>query len=119
LTILGALAAPFFPWAAMGTGYALIAIIVLNRDFFRFLSRKKGVAFASLAFTLQFLYYCCCGASVLIALALWQAERLEERPARIPRHERADVGAKSMPRPAIVRWARRLSAWRSRSNESA
>jgi cellulose synthase/poly-beta-1,6-N-acetylglucosamine synthase-like glycosyltransferase len=119
LTILGSLAAPFFPWAAMGTGCALIAIIALNRDFFLFLSRRKGLAFASLAFTLQLLYYCCCGASVLIALALWQAQRRERRPARIPRHERVDLGANSLPRPAIVRWARRLRAWRSRSNESA
>ncbi len=119
LTILGAAAAPFYAWAAMGTCCAVIAIIALNRDFFLFLSRKKGLAFASWAFALQFLYYCCCGASVLIALALWQAQRLEVRSARIPRHRRADRAAGVMPRPAIVRWARRLGAWRSRSDESA
>ncbi len=119
LTILGALAAPFYPPAAMGAGCALVAIIALNRDFFQFLGRKKGLAFASSALTLQFLYYCCCGASVLIALGLWQAQRLEVRSARIPRHQRADLAANVMPRPAIVRWARRLGAWRSRSDESA
>jgi len=119
LTICGTLTAPFFPWAALGTGFALMAIIALNRDFFLFLSRKKGLAFTSLAVALQLLYYCCCGASVLIALVLWQAQRLEARSTSVPRHQRADIGANVMPRPAIVRWARRLSTWRSRTDKSA
>jgi GT2 family glycosyltransferase len=119
LTILEALAAPFFPWAAIGIGCTMTAIIALNRDFFLFLSRRKGPGFAASAFGLQLVYYCCCGASVLIALALWRAQRLQERSARISPHERVDRGASSLPRPAVVRWARRLGAWRSRSNRSA
>jgi len=117
--ILGVLTAPFLPYASLASGVALIAVITLNRDFFLFLKRRKGFAFASSALALQILYYCCCGVSVLIALCLWHAQRLELRPARIPRHERIDIGANSIPRPAIVRWARRLSTWRSRFSKSA
>jgi GT2 family glycosyltransferase len=119
LAILGALAAPLGPWAPLCSGIALIAVIALNRDFFLFLKRRKGFAFASVASVLQFVYYCCCGVSVVIALFLWHAQRLEQRSAQVARHERADLGAKSIPRPAIVRWARRLSAWRSRLDRSA
>ena len=117
LTLVGALAVPFFPWAALSTACTLMAIVAVNRDFFVFLSRRKGLAFASVAVSLHLLYYCCCGASVLIALAIWRAERLERPSARIARYERVDLGTSSMPRPARARWAQRLRAWRSRQSE--
>jgi len=107
LAILGALASPFFHPAAFATGFSLLGIMALNRDFFEFLTRRKGLAFASSAFPLQVLYYCSCGVAVLIALLLWNTQGREERSLRIPRHERVDLGAKTVPRPAIAGWARR------------
>ena len=47
------------------------AIVWLNRDFYRFLGRRKGSGFAAASVPLHLLYYCCCGVSVLIALFQW------------------------------------------------
>jgi glycosyltransferase involved in cell wall biosynthesis len=115
IAILSALASPFMPAAAFGTGFSLVAILALNRDFFEFLGRRKGFAFACSAFPLQVLYYCSCGMAVLIALALWYTQSRREQSPGIPHHERVDRGAKRVPRPAIIRWpGRRQPARRSR-----
>ena len=50
---------------------SLAAIVGLNRDFYRFLVRRRGLAFAVGSTAMHLLYYCCCGASVVIALAIW------------------------------------------------
>lgn len=42
----------------------------MNRDFYRFLSKTRGVGFAIASFPLHLVYFCCCGASVAIALAI-------------------------------------------------
>jgi uncharacterized protein (DUF362 family) len=43
----------------------------LNAAFYLFLARRRGWGFAVGAIPLHYLYYCCCGVSVLIALTLW------------------------------------------------
>jgi hypothetical protein len=43
----------------------------LNGSFYRFLVRRRGWGFAVGAIPLHYLYYCCCGVSVLIALTFW------------------------------------------------
>jgi hypothetical protein len=72
LLVLSAPVAPFWP-PALATGPAVfLAIMALNRDFYAFLARKRGWAFAIGVVPLHFAYYCCCGLSVVIAEAIWR-----------------------------------------------
>ena len=48
-----------------------LTVVGLNGSFYRFLARKRGTAFAAGAVPLHLVYFLCCGASVVIALALW------------------------------------------------
>ena len=48
----------------------LLAVGWLNRDFYRFLARTRSAGFALASFPIHLLYFCCCGLSVAIALAL-------------------------------------------------
>ena len=49
----------------------LLTVLALNGTFYRFLARKRGVAFAAASVPLHLLYYGCCGVSVVLALAFW------------------------------------------------
>jgi glycosyltransferase involved in cell wall biosynthesis len=94
---LATLAAAFAPWVpgllvVVAAGLALI--VALNADFYRFLARRRGWGFAVGAIPLHYVYFCCCGVSVVIALALWHLV--------LPRDE-ADVPADADPRAADVR----------------
>jgi GT2 family glycosyltransferase len=104
------------PWAAIGFGVSVAAIVALNVEFFGFLRRKKGLAFAFAALPLHLLYYCCCGASVVIALYLWHARLRHRKPARLARSARPDRGMRSLPVPAASRPSGRLARWRSTRN---
>jgi glycosyltransferase involved in cell wall biosynthesis len=118
LAILGAALSALFPAAAFLSGFSLLLIMALNREFFEFLTRRKGLRFAASAFALHVLYYCSCGVAVLIALLLWHTRARQEPSARIPRHERVDHGEKPTRRPAIFRWARRRRRPARRSGPS-
>jgi glycosyltransferase involved in cell wall biosynthesis len=65
------LAAPFMPLALGFIPLGFAAIMLLNRDFYAFLSRVRGPFFAVRAVPLHYIYYCCCGLSVVIAMAIW------------------------------------------------
>ena len=71
LGLLGAVAAFRWPWALALMPATLAAIVGLNLDFYRFLARRRGLTFAVGSTAVHLLYYCCCGASVVIALAIW------------------------------------------------
>ena len=58
-------------WAGLVVVAAVFGILMLNRSFFGFLSRRKGLAFACASFPLHMIYYCCCALSVMIAEAHW------------------------------------------------
>jgi glycosyltransferase involved in cell wall biosynthesis len=79
LAAAGALAVP----GLLGAFAAGLALIVgLNADFYRFLAQRRGWGFALSALPLHYLYYCCCGTSVVIALSLWHLVlRHDEAPA--------------------------------------
>jgi GT2 family glycosyltransferase len=114
LVLFAGLACLATPWAAIGAGIGVAAIVVLNRKLFGFLRRRKGLAFACAALPLHLLYYCCCGGSVLIALYHWHTSIRRREPARLAPHARPDRGTTSLPAPAASRWASRLTGWRSR-----
>jgi glycosyltransferase involved in cell wall biosynthesis len=103
------------PWAWAVSGVALILIVLLNVGFFAFLARRKGLVFATGALPLHLVYYCCCGLSVVIAESYWLLRGRANGAAPTPLSGRADRGDRSIPRPAWIRWARRLSSWRVRS----
>jgi hypothetical protein len=89
-------------WATAGAGIGLAAIVALNRHFFAFLVRHRGWAFAAAALPLHLLYYCCCGLSVVIALAYWRRRRTRPALGRASRSgseraERATVPAPHRP----------------------
>jgi hypothetical protein len=113
--LLAAIMGFIFPAAGVGLLFGLAAIVCLNLDFFHFLARRRGTAFAIAALPLQLLYYSCCGFSVLLAELYWQLRDRGIDSARPASQERADRGAGSIPAPAGARRARRLPRWRVRS----
>ena len=104
--------------AAIPIGLALI--VALNADFYRFLARRRGWGFALSAIPLHYVYYCCCGVSVVIALMLWHLA-LRHDQAIAPsgadleprtRGVRTDQPTPARPRTAPVKaQARRPSRW--------
>jgi GT2 family glycosyltransferase len=71
LMSLAALAAPIWPWLLAAVPAGLAALVALNRDFYRFLARRRGRGFALASVGPHYVYYCCCVVSVLIAMAIW------------------------------------------------
>jgi GT2 family glycosyltransferase len=98
-TGLGILGLCFAPWQqrpALGlVGLAAATLVALNRDFYRFLVRRRGWRFAAAAFPMHVVYYLCCGASVAVALALHHGPSRRTPPA--PRRVRADAPAPAAP----------------------
>jgi hypothetical protein len=88
LTLSAAACGAAAPWwtagavAGSSSVIGLAAIVALNRTFFAFLARRKGWRFACAAIPLHLVYYCCCGLSVVIAMAHWQLGRIRGGAAR-------------------------------------
>ncbi len=81
---LGLLAAPWAPILGIVALASLVAIVGLNLGFYRFLRRTKGLRFAAAAVLPHLIYFACCGASVVIALAIWHLT---------PRRRRDEAGS--------------------------
>ena len=91
LGLLGLVGAIWLPSLLALLPLSVLAIVGLNRDFYRFLARRRGVAFAIASTVLHLVYYCCCGASVVIAEVLWLASRpADEANAPAPSGRRLD-----------------------------
>jgi glycosyltransferase involved in cell wall biosynthesis len=71
LGLVAAVASLRFPALLAALPVVPLAIIGLNFEFYRFLIRRRGPAFALASTFLHLVYYCCCGVSVVIAEALW------------------------------------------------
>lgn len=118
LLSLALLAAPLRP-ELLGVVLACLALIVsLNRRFYRFLAGRKGWRFAASALPLHYVYYCCCGVSVVIALALWHLSIGKAfAPTSLPNPVtgvRKDVGAGTTSPRAGKNRARRPPRWTKR-----
>jgi GT2 family glycosyltransferase len=116
ITLLAAVACLATTWAAIAALACVAGIVHLNRRFLSFLARRKGFGFACASLPLHLIYYCCCGLSVVIAQYYWYTKARDSGAALPAAGTRTDRGTSSIPRPAIARWARRLSPWRARSN---
>jgi hypothetical protein len=115
VAVSSAFVIPFFPPAAIVTVLALASIIALNRPFFGFLLRRKGLAFTCAAVPLHLIYYFCCGLSVAIAQYYWMAKSPHEPVTTRVAGARTDRGTAPIAEPKIARWTRRLSPWRAKS----
>ena len=110
LMSLAVLAAPARPWLLAAVPLGLATILVLNGDFYRFLARRRGRVFAVGSVGLHYVYFCCCGVSVVIALALWHLSL--RRTAAEPSGMRKDQpNGAAIPRPNTPERARRPSRW--------
>jgi GT2 family glycosyltransferase len=113
ITILALICCAITASAAVVALAALAAIVVLNRGFFGFLARRKGLAFACVALPLHLVYYCSCGLSVVIAEYYWHTRGRDQGPVPSPARARVHRGAGPIARPATARWPRRLAGWRA------
>jgi hypothetical protein len=111
LGIVGLLASPLYPPAALLLVFNVLVQLVCNLGFYNFLARRKGYSFAARSLPLHHLYFCCCGLSVVIAVGLSALLPRSERAAavtRLPRTMRVDVPSRSRPIRARLR---RLARW--------
>jgi hypothetical protein len=111
LGLLGLAASPLWP-PALGLFALNVAVqVAVNRRFYRFLAGRGGWGFAIAGVPLHYAYYCCCGLSVAIALALRLVLTRQAEPERSVRGSgpiRAD--RPTFPRPRAA-GARRPSRW--------
>ncbi len=107
LGLLGALGSFWRPALLGLLPLSLAAIVALNRDFYRFLARRRGPSFAVASTLLHLVYYCCCGASVVIAEGLWLVSKptdLATAPAPSGRRlDRVGSAAPTAPHPSKPR----------------
>jgi hypothetical protein len=96
---LAALGAAWFPVLLLVVLAALGSIVALNAGFYRFLARRKGWGFALAAIPLHYVYFCCCGVSVVFALALWHLALRYDETAPGPRSRRVRGDQPVAPRP--------------------
>jgi GT2 family glycosyltransferase len=105
------------PWIPVMSTVPLLGLVlqaVVNQRFYRFLSRRRGWGFALASFPLHYLYFCCCGLSVGLALALYhfslrRTDRLIARTAgRVDSAEPTAVPRLN----AAAAKARRTSPWK-------
>ncbi len=71
LAILSALGIGFVPALFFLTLICLGLVLALNAQFYRFLLPRLGLVGTLASFPLHLLYFCCCGASVVLANAYW------------------------------------------------
>ncbi|MFO0953629.1 MAG: hypothetical protein U0835_21240 [Isosphaeraceae bacterium] len=104
------------PWLLAAAAACPTLVVALNFGFYRFLARKRGVAFAAGSVPLHLVYYGCCGASVVLALAYWYLVPASARtgaPAPAPWLLRRGARGGQAPAPHLSK-PRRPSRWTGR-----
>lgn len=119
LMILLAGLALVVPQALWGILVALGGVVALNREFYGFLRSRRGFWFAAASIPLHLIYFCCCGASVVIAGVYGSVLSARASSATTSRGERADGASRPIPRPNAARRAGRLSQWKSRTRSQS
>jgi GT2 family glycosyltransferase len=113
--VLLALFAFMFPVLAWGLPIAAGGVVALNREFYGFLWSRRSPRFAAASLPLHLIYFCCCGASVLIAGAYGLVLNANAASATKSRGDRADGAGRPIPRPNATRGIGRLSRWSSQT----
>lgn len=105
--ILLAVAASLVSMAALAVaGAATAGILWLNRTFYAFLARKRGLAFVAGAFPLHLIYFLCCGLSVVAAVAMLPWVDRGAGGTQASRVDRGESRAGGRPRSRPARRAR-------------
>ena len=112
ISLVATLACVATMWSGLVAVAAVAGIVLLNRTFFTFLLRRKGLAFACASFPLHMIYYCCCALSVMIAAIHWYSKSHDKGVIGSTPPGRKHRGSAPIARPAV---ARRASQWRARS----
>ena len=94
---LGLLGAIWHPALLAVPLLAVAAVVGLNRGFYRFLARTGGSGFAAGSVAAHLIYYACCGASVVIALAIWHLGPRQRVDDEALAGRRLDPGAEATP----------------------
>jgi glycosyltransferase involved in cell wall biosynthesis len=76
----------FSPTALIIVISVILALIQLNRDFYTFLLKKKGLLFTLMAMPWHWLYYFYSGLSFAVGVFLYGMLRIEEEPIRPSSH---------------------------------
>ena len=63
-----AIGATWWPWGLIGTGGFLMAVTLINCDLYRFFAMRRGLSFAIRSLPLHWLYFGCCGVSVIAGI---------------------------------------------------
>jgi GT2 family glycosyltransferase len=113
--ILLSLFAVIFPPLIWGVPIAAGGVVALNREFYGLLRSRRGLRFAAASLPLHLIYFCCCGASVLIAGIYGSVLNANATSATKARGDRADGAARPIPRPNTARRVGRLARWRSQT----
>jgi glycosyltransferase involved in cell wall biosynthesis len=66
ITCISLILAIWWQWALIGTITAVIVVILINIKLYRFLASHRGIWFAIKSLLLHWLYFSCCGISVII-----------------------------------------------------
>jgi GT2 family glycosyltransferase len=111
LGLLGLAASPLAPAALLVFLLNVAVIVLLNGDFYRFLASKRGLAFTAAAFPLHYLYFCCCGVSVMLALAIQFLANARPRAADAPRTVHEGHESTASPSRVASDRVRRASRW--------
>jgi glycosyltransferase involved in cell wall biosynthesis len=82
--------------AALGIAAVSVALIYLNRDFYRFFARKRGWLFALGTVPLHWLYYLYCGISVMLAFVALLWERMTRRQLVPVPHAKPKSGTEAL-----------------------
>jgi len=73
-------------WALIGSAAAAITVTVLNIDLYRFFAMQRGLLFAAKSLLFHWLYFICCGLSVIIGTLRFHCSS-QEAPSRPKRSE--------------------------------
>lgn len=63
----------WWPWALIGTAAAIIAVTLVNIELYRFFATRRSLWFAIKSLLLHWLYFGCCGVSVIAGTVLFYA----------------------------------------------
>ncbi|MDT8303198.1 MAG: glycosyltransferase family 2 protein [Sedimentisphaerales bacterium] len=55
----------WWPLVLIGTAAVIVAVILVNIELYRFFASRRGLWFATKSVLLHWLYFCCCGISVI------------------------------------------------------
>lgn len=111
LGLLGLVGSVLIPHAVGLFVLNLAVMATVNRGFYRFLAQRQGWLFALRALPLHYLYFCCCGLSVVLAFVIHHAPRRRVRKVITNRTTHmAHLNPPNAPR-ASKASARRRSSW--------